>query len=225
MGRDDWYRNSTWNETIDAEFRAKLSRSRSSRPQYLEIQAGYLTAAYPSAALKLISEYFETGDEFFVPSALCVQAEAYLSLGKIEEAVAAYKQALEWEKTHPGFVTNARIDLPKVIADRRLNAEYDYALDILTTRFSESDHAWPHTRYLWNGSSALIASDLGHSADARDLAERALRAAAQTESPFRYHRNLGLVKNTSDEFGRRLKRIARPSMLRSLFRLVARKPI
>ncbi len=221
MGRDDWFRNSDWNGDIEAAFRAKLSRSRSSRPQYLEIQAGYLTESHPTVALRLIEEYFKTGDEFVVPGAFCVQGQAYLSLGKIEEAVGAYKRALDWEIEHPGLVTNARIALPRLIADLRLTDEYEYALNILTTRFNKSDHSWPLTRYLWNGSSALIASDLGQHADAKDLAERALRAAAQTESPFRYHRDIGLVENTSDEFGRRLKRIARPSKLRSLFRLVS----
>jgi hypothetical protein len=66
---------------------------------------------------------------------------------------------------------------------------------------------------------ALILHDRGEGAEARNFAQRALRAAMETQSPFRNHRNLGLVSDTSDEFGIRIKRIAEPSAIRRLFRL------
>lgn len=221
MGRDDWYRNSHWDADTEAAFRAKLSKSRSSRAQYLRIQASYLTHDYPAAALKLIEEFFETGDEFDVPNALCARAEACRRLGRIHDAVAAYRQALDWEELHPRLISTARVDFPKMVAEHRLSREYEYARDILATRFGPMDHQFPSTRYWWNGSHALIASELGHLTEAQEFAERALHAAAQTESPFRYHRTFGVVRDTSDEFGRRLKRIARPSKLRSLLRLIS----
>jgi tetratricopeptide (TPR) repeat protein len=221
MGREDWYRSAVWNAATEAAFRAKLSRARGSRPQYLRIQASYLAAEYPQAALGLIEEYFQTGDEFDVPMAFCAQAEAHRRLGNIDEAVAAYKRALDWEASHPRHISTARIDLPKLVAEKRLANEYDYALDILATRFEPVDHQFPDTRYLWNGCSALIASERRRTAEAQEFAERALRAAAETQSPFRYHRNVGVVRDVSDDFGRRLKRIARRSPLRSLLRLVS----
>jgi tetratricopeptide (TPR) repeat protein len=219
MGRDDWYRNSDWSPATEAAFRDKLSRSRSSRPQYLRIQADYLINGHPRAALALIDEYFETGDESDVSLALCTQARAYCWLGNIGEAVAAYKRALRWEESHPRQTSPARTYFPKLVAEKRLSREYDYALDILANRFRPSDHHFPLDRYHWNGSNALIASELGHRVEAREFAERALQAAAQTESPFRYHRNVGIVRNSSDDFGRRVKRLARPSLFHSLFRI------
>lgn len=220
MSKHEWYRNKIWDVATQATFRARLSRSRSGRPQYLIIQAGFLTESYPAAALGLIDEYFETGDDFHVPSALCVRATAYKTLGKVAAALSTYKEALEWEASHPGLITTARIDLPKLVVDHRMSDEYEYALNILAARFTASDHQFPSIRYLWNGCNALISNELNHFADAREFAERALGASAQTESPFRYHRAVGLVRNTSDEFGRRLKRIVRPSKLRSFFRLM-----
>ncbi|MCX8476099.1 MAG: hypothetical protein MT490_09910 [Sphingomonas sp.] len=220
MGRDDWYRNTDWTPAIEAAFRAKLKRSRTMRPQYLQIQAGQIASSHPEVALALIDEYFETGDDFVVPSALCTKAEAMLALGKVQEALDAYRQALAWEDAHPNFITTARIDLPKLVAEQRIESEYDFALDILTTRFKASDHQFPSMRYYWNGSCALITHERGEVAEAKEFADRALRAAAQTESPFRYHRSVGIVKDASDEFGTRIKRIAKPSKLRSLFRLI-----
>jgi len=221
MGRDDWYRNSSWDNETQAAFRAKLARSRTSRPQYLRIQASYLTQAFPETALQLIEEYFETGDEFDVPNALCARAEAYLTLGRRPEAVAAYKQALQWEEAHPRHISTARIDLPKLVAASRISEEYGYAVDILTTRFSPMDHQFPRIRYLWNGSYALIAYEEGQVVEAKEFAERAIRAAMETESPFRYHRSAGVVRDTSDDFGQRIKRIAQPSRVRSFLRLLS----
>lgn len=223
MGRDDWYRSTTWDDVTEAAFRAKLARSRTSRPQYLRIQASCLTEASPVAALQLIEEYFETGCEFDVPLALCTRAEAHLTLGQKAEAVAAYKQALEWEEIHPRHISTARIDLPKLVAADCISAEYGYALDILTSRFSPTDHQFPSTRYYWNGSCALIAYEQGRVVEAQEFAERAMRAAMETESPFRYHRTIGLVRDTTDDFGRRIRHIARPSKLRSFFRLLVGK--
>lgn len=85
MARHDWYRNEKWNATIDAAFHAKLARAhRRTRPQYLKIQASYLTSRYPEAALTLIDEYFATGSRsawrdclpsfrsfHFIPSSQC----------------------------------------------------------------------------------------------------------------------------------------------------------
>lgn len=73
------------------------------------------------------------------------------------------------------------------------------------------DHQFPLIAYHWNGSHALILSELAHHAEAREFAKRALRAAVQTESPFRYHRNVGIVRSATDDLAMRIKRIARLS--------------
>jgi len=223
MGRDDWYRHTYWDNTTEAAFRAKLARARTSRPQYLRIQASYLAKTFPETALQLIKEYFDTEDKFDIPNALCARAEAYVALGRKAEAIAAYKQALQWEDAHPRHISTARIDFPKLVAENRLSNEYDYALDILETRFSPMDHQFPNTRYFWNGSYSLIAYEQGQVVEAKEFAERAVRAAMETQSPFRYHRTVGVVRDTSDDFGRRIKRIAQPFRTRSFLRLLSGK--
>jgi hypothetical protein len=44
--------------------------------------------------------------------------------------------------------------------------------------------------------------------EAQSAARQALEAANATDSGFRYHPNFGLVDDTTDEFGARLKKIA-----------------
>ena len=221
MANDDWFRNESWDAATEAKFRAKLARSRSSRPQYLRIQAGYLTQSHPHVALDLIDEYFNTGDESDVQMAYWTRAEAYRRMGQVDEAVTAYREALCWEQSHPGRLSPARSSYPKYVAELRLVDEYGYALDVLVNCFRAEDHQFPLIAYEWNGSHALILSELGHHAEAQEFAERALRAAQRTESPFRYHRNLGIVRSATDDFATRIKRIARPSSFQSLFRIIS----
>lgn len=222
MTKDNWYTNDDWDAETETRFRAKLARARASRPQYLNIQAFHLIAHHPLVALKLIDEYFETKDAFFLSSAWATRAKALANLGRIDEAVEAYKRALDWEKSQPGMITTARYDLPQLICERRLAAEYDYAMEILTTRIDLSDHKFPSQRYIWNGCCALLASETGSAADARAFAARALRAAAETHGPFGRHAAFGIVLNTDDDFGRRIKRLARRSGIASLIRFFAR---
>ena len=222
MSREDWYRSEDWNPEIESAFRSKLSRSRSGRPQYLRIQASCLADSHPQIALKLIDEYFETGDKFDVPNAHCTRADAFVSIGKIDEALAAYGDALNWEKSHPHHISVARIEFPKLVAECGRKDLYGVALGVLSERFQAHDHKFHDVRYIWNGANALIAYDLGYKTDAREFAERALRAARETRPPFRSHPTVGLVGQTDDDFGQRIKRIARPSRLQSLFQLISR---
>jgi len=222
MGNRDWFRHETWTDEIEAEFRAKLARARAQGPQYLKIQAGLLANRHPQIALRLIDEYFETGDRFFVADAHCVRAKAFVSIGKIDDALAAYRNALEWEETHPNYISVARMQFPKLVAEAGRRDLYDLALNVLTERFRIDEHRFHDLRYFWNGANAPIASDLGRMAEAREFAERALRAAKETRPPFPRHPTIGLVQQTDDDFGQRVKRIARASRLRSLLRLIFR---
>jgi Tfp pilus assembly protein PilF len=224
MARDDWYRNESWDADIEAVFRIRLARSRGQGPQYLKIQAGYLAASRPEAALGLIEEYFATGDQFAIVEAHCVRAQAYEARGELDEAVGAYKSALAWETAQSKVKTQAWLRCSRLIVDHRLSREYDWAWELLTDAAEDQVLLmFPADRYEWNGCCALLLAEMRHTEDAREFAERALRAAAETESRFRYHRKVGLVRDTSDEFGRRLKRLARPSKLRALFRLIVRE--
>jgi len=220
VSRDDWYRNKAWSADIEAAFLTKLARSRSSKPQYLVIQAGYLAENFPDDALKLIDEFLKLPEMFEMPQARCVQARALETKGKVSEAIYALKLALAWEREHPRYLTTAKIDFPMIVAKRRVANEYDEALVVLEERFKTSDFLFPVTRYRWNGCQALIRAELGQVVDARHFAVEALAAATQTESPFRFHKHVGLVLETSDEFGVRVKRLARPSQLSAIFRLI-----
>ena len=72
MSNEDWYRNETWNEEIEAQFMAKLKRARR-KEQYLRIQASILASKRPEVALELLNQYFELNDNFDHAQAYCAR--------------------------------------------------------------------------------------------------------------------------------------------------------
>jgi tetratricopeptide (TPR) repeat protein len=206
MGREDWYRNTTWNPEIEAAFESKLRRARD-KSQYLRIQAGILASRKPDIALQLLEKYFAIGDHFDHAQAHLDRAKAHLAKSDIVEALKSFESALDLEKSHPNLLTYAYLDLPYLIATRRLSDRYAQALEVLDA--GQDRLTFPVDRYLWHGSRALILHDQGRSPEALVHAQIALEAASETQSGFRHHQQVGLVHNTDDEFGERLNVVAR----------------
>src|SRR5690242_9822136 len=119
MSSRDWFRNETWNESIEAAFFAKLARARD-KPQYLVIQAIHLLSSHPEISLRLLNKYFELNDRFHQTRAFDAQAEAYLRLNDVEHAISSYKESLRAEKTVGGVQTRAWVELPFLVATRNI---------------------------------------------------------------------------------------------------------
>ncbi len=204
MSRDDWYRSTAWDSKIEAAFEAKLKRARS-KEQYLRIQALYLTRSHPEVALKLLARYFELGNDFTDCSAAHEsRAEAYLALGRTDEAIASYEAALKREAEFPNAKTNVSVKYPFLVATRGLRQYFTRALQILEA--NHDDVAFPVNRFRMHAARALIHAGLGSAQDARNSARMALEAAAEQKSEFRYHQALGLVSEDDADVIRRLKK-------------------
>ena len=190
MSRQDWFRNTEWNESIEQAFEGKLRRARQ-KGQYLRIQASTLANSHPTVALRLLERYFALDDKFDWAQAYCDQAKALLSLGRVDEAVIAYVKALDREAEYPNLKTQAYIALPFLIVTRRLRDRFDQAEQIL--RDYESRLMFPVDRFMWHSASALIARYRGNGASASEHASRALVEANRHHSGFQYHPAIGLV--------------------------------
>ena len=62
MGREDWYRLTSWSESDQEAFFARLNRSRTlyHKSQYARIQAGHLKeAGYVKESLELLQRLYE----------------------------------------------------------------------------------------------------------------------------------------------------------------------
>jgi tetratricopeptide (TPR) repeat protein len=205
MGRDSWWQNTSWNENIDAAFCSKLARARN-KPFYLRNQARSLASSHPEVALRLLDRYFALGADSSEAEAHFYRARSYLALRNVDAAVSAFEAALAREEAVPNFRTWAVHELPVLIATERIGPLYERAIQTLTQ--NKDRLTFPIQRYQWHGALALILHEQGRTSEAENEANRALEAAKLTHSGYQYHPNVGLVGDTADEFGNRLRQIA-----------------
>jgi tetratricopeptide (TPR) repeat protein len=192
----DWFRNATWNSDIEAAFNQKLRRARR-KEQYLRIQASTLAKTHPEVALRLLDQYFELPDDFDHAQGHVDRATAFLALGRIDDAMDAYEDALARERVFPKLKTEAYLELPFQVAVRQLRHRYQRALELLQE--NQKRLMFPVDHFRWNASLALIAADSGRSENARAHAREAMEAAGRDDSGFRYHPSVGLVGDRYDE--------------------------
>ena len=204
MSRHDWFRNETWNDTIKSQFMAKLKRARH-KDQYLRIQANYLAESMPEVALDLLNQYFELNNPFNRAQAYCDRASAYIALGKLEEALDAYKSALEEESVVTNILTEAYIALPMLVAQNKMVKYVAEANEILDKH--KDRPVWPVEHFQWHAAKSIFESELGNKEKASVQADLALNAAKIKKSGFRYHQNLGLVGKEHKNIVDRLKEI------------------
>jgi len=203
MGRDDWYRNSTWDSAVAEAFEAKLRRARD-KAQYLRIQACMLASTHPRVTLHLLERYFALGEHFDMAQAYVDRAKAQLELGNAEAAFSAYEAALVRERSFPDLVTNARTDYPYLVALQRAEHRYPSALAVIH-EFPELP-GFPVGRFKRHAAAAMILADTDRAGSGRH-ARQALEAAAETHSGFRYHPQLGLVSEEDKQSLVRLRKL------------------
>ncbi|KAB7762182.1 tetratricopeptide repeat protein [Xanthomonas maliensis] len=189
MARDDWYRNTDWNDAISSTFFEKLKRARN-KSQYLRIQACTLAKGHPEVALDLLDRYFALGENFDMAQAYVDRATAYLALGDLESAIAAYEMAVARERVFPNLRTGASLDLPYLIAMNGISDRYEHAFSMLSG--PTDGLMFPVDRFKHHAARAMILRSSDRNAAAAE-ARLALESAALDHSGFRYHPKLGLV--------------------------------
>jgi tetratricopeptide (TPR) repeat protein len=190
MKRDDWYRNTEWNDEIEETFFSRLKRTRD-KSQYLRIQACTILSTHPHVALRLLDQYFNLGEHFDLAQAYVDCADAYLAIGEVDRSIKCYESALDREKIYPQVKTNAYLDFPFVVAINNLEPYYLKCINILTE--NNSRLKFPIDFFLWHAAYALIHLDLGNISEAKKHSTSALEFAKKDHSGFRYHPGVGLV--------------------------------
>jgi len=204
MAKDDWFRKKTWEEDDKKDFFAHLKSSRSSgsKAQYLRIQASYLHGLDSDHTTReslilldqVLSDY---PDSFERSQAFLQKAECLQALGLLDESIASYRAALQSERDRPNVKTNAWLKFGWTVVQYRLRDLYLEVLEILQefhpSMLFETD------KFRLNGIKAIIAHDQGDRNSAREFAQRALGAASQQHSGFRYHPTVGLVSGADKD--------------------------
>jgi tetratricopeptide (TPR) repeat protein len=209
----EWYRKISWTEADQVDFSTRLQRCRSdgTRAQYLRIQASHLqsrgTPEMLVAALGLLERISnEYPQKFELAMTHFQKAECFEALGSVEKAFDSYRSALVVEREFKNMRTMAWLKFGVLAVKKKLSNHYDEALAILD-EFKQS-LVFPAERYSYFGIIAIVSDQKGDSRTAKECAQKALHAASETNSGFRYHPSAGLVKSPDAIMFNTLKEIA-----------------
>jgi tetratricopeptide (TPR) repeat protein len=186
---EDWYRNTNWTPEIAKRFQARLARARK-KDEYLRIQAFCLRKTHPQIALDLLNQFWTLEHTFDRPSAWQCAAEAHLSLGRLDAAVAAYQAALEEEK-QGAIQTSVWLDLPELLFVTRRRDMFETAMvgfEALRDRA-----VWPVEIFRFHALLAVLyaASDMPKAKYHAGLAYDQIGAR---QPGLRFHPTAGLVR-------------------------------
>jgi tetratricopeptide (TPR) repeat protein len=215
MGRRDWFRNETWTAADKSQFFERLARSRTTfhKAQYLRIQAVHLERTGDKElvheALGLLDLILSQYPEPFELATVHWQRATCLQfLGRVDESMTAYRDALTQQRSGRGAVPGgASLDYAHLIFKLGRSDLFDEALSVLDG--SGGDELLPLDRYRSGMIRAFIYEFRGDLSKAALFARAALSASSETESVFRYHRDLGVVREIDPEVQRRLWELAR----------------
>lgn len=109
MGREDWYRRTTWTAEDQRDFFDRLKRARGTynKAQYLRIQALYLQQSgfYADAVHLLNLLQTDYPDESQLAAALLQKAECLCAIGDRPGAFDAYADALAAQRRYPNSIS------------------------------------------------------------------------------------------------------------------------
>jgi tetratricopeptide (TPR) repeat protein len=202
VSRDDWFRNTAWNDKVAATFDANLKKAKD-KSQRLRIQACMLAESHPLVALELLERYFKEPNRFGEAQAYVDKATALLALGRHEEAIAAYGDALKEERKMPSLLTQAYVELPYVVSVHALIDHYERAGKVLNQHRRRP--VFPVEFFMWHASKAFLAGAGGDRKAAAEHAKEALEFATKEKSVFKRHPKIGLVSKRHNDALRRLR--------------------
>ncbi len=209
MSKTDWYRRETWTSDDRREFFSRHKRAHEhNKPQYLRIQAWHLEQTGKpeliNAALELLNLMIEKyPSPIQLASAHHQRATCLEAIRRHDEAIEAYRDAMQAQREFPNVKTNAALDFGMFAVRHRHAMLYDEVLATLE-EFIE-DLRFPYEQYQFNAILAMIASHDGDNLEAKRCARRAMAAYARKDSGLRYHPRVGLVTEPNGEILNMLK--------------------
>ncbi len=215
MGRDDWYRRTTWTESDRAKFWARIGRCRrrSNKAQYLRIQASALKEIglvdeASELFRRVLTEYPEPIELALVHHQL---GNCLLTIGDVDGALNEFRAAVIAERNYPNMRTGAWLAFGRLVAETERRDLYDEFLHYLAenkaARTFDAKLSFPVDRYSLSATLAIINRDRGDLTTAKEFARQALAAANASNSGFRYHPALGLVENTRSALHAKLQEL------------------
>jgi tetratricopeptide (TPR) repeat protein len=204
----EWYRNTTWNETIAFEFETRLKRARGSdsKAQYLKLQACHLlfapNAEVQSIGINLLNRLFADypSETWEVVGGLNALGEYYLKQKNWKQAEHYFRLVISHFDT--SYIQKTYREAQLKLAEALLKSgstEFLSEAYQLISAFTVSELLLNNQLFYFYQLAALICNELNEVDEAKTFANHALEIARITESQFTRHKTVGLVKATEQE--------------------------
>lgn len=209
MPDDDWFREPCLTGEAREQFENRLKRPRSSRAEYMRIQAhARLNAGAYQEALGLLDRTLAEFPRHLAAWLYQDRAECHQNLGQSDDAIRDYKHSMEAMRRGRGAVSEAPVRLARLVYEERRSDLYSECLSYLT-EFWHVEPLFPQHELHQSGWAAILLHLLGRIGNARSYALRALDAAGKNRSKAAHHPSLGLAQASDQTLIRRLELIAR----------------
>ncbi len=203
MANEDWYRNKTWNNEVEADFEARLKRSRGAfnKAQYLRIQASYLLDIsdkktqlvgvslmerlirdYPTEKFSAIFAQEQLGD-FYLDKKDYKQAEHFFRV------VTHYYQDT---KSRGGTSTLGDLKLAETILRSNQTDKFEEAYQFVSD-YPISDLIFNDSKFYYAELRTQLCDAMNKKAEAKEFAKTAIELSKIAKPQFSRHKTVGLV--------------------------------
>ncbi len=207
---DDWFRSSDWSPTAQADFEARLRRSRDwNRAQYIRIKGlALMEAGLLQAARDLWERILDQdlGHDFEKAGTLEHLGDSYRDT-EPGPATQYYRRLLNEHPTLNGTTATVEIALAELEMAKGRRADTEEALALLNSFLERNTSQFPNVLFRWH--SVLI--DIAEATGEKDTVQRAARTAldlAARGPVFPRHKDVGVVQADRQTM-RRLRKLAK----------------
>ncbi|WP_215226685.1 tetratricopeptide repeat protein [Echinicola shivajiensis] len=222
MSKNDWYRNTNWNDQIESGFEARLKRAsgNANKAQFLRVQASCLLDS-PSVEnqkkgiqlmKRLINEYSE--ETFSTIHGHEQLGEYYLKRKNYKEAEKNFRIVTDHyhSNTRSGTTGLADLKLTETILISDQEDKFQEAYKLSTSKFESTGGALilNDQKFYYATLMANLCLRMGKMDEASEFASLAIQLSTITKPQFHRHNTVGIVK-TDNSTVERLKKIKEKS--------------
>lgn len=207
---DDWFRSPDWSPDAQADFEARLKRSRDwNHAQYTRIKGLALQEAGLLQAARELWERIldqDLGHDFEKASTLENLADSYRDT-EPERATQYYRRLLSEHPTLNGTTATVEIALAELEMEKGRRANTDEALTLLNSFLERERAQFPSVLFRWH----LVLISIAQATGEKETAQRAARTALDLASRgpvFSRHKDVGVVHADARTL-RKLRKLAK----------------
>jgi tetratricopeptide (TPR) repeat protein len=207
---DEWFRSPDWSPTAQADFEARLKRSRDwNRAQYTRIKGLALREAGLLQPARDLWEHIldqDLGHDFEKAGTLEHLGDSYFDT-EPERATQYYRRLLNEHPTLNGTTATVEIALAELEMAKGRRADTDEALALLNSFLERNTSQFPNVLFRWH----LVLIDIAQATGEKETVLRAARTAldlAARGPVFPRHKDVGVV-HADRQTMRRLRKLAR----------------